>query len=120
MKEEKGKRKGIPISKAEEMPQGLFIILLSRTFKFMKKKLLLAGATLLLAAAAVTGFAAYEKSSMSELMNANVEALADNEGGETVKCYCKTRVTRPNVCTVQGSGGYCGGDPCSNHDGNCR
>ena len=39
----------------------------------MKKKLLLAGATLLLAAAAVTGLAAYDKSSMSELMNANVE-----------------------------------------------
>ena len=80
MKEEKGKRKGIPISKAEEMPQGLFIILLSRTFKFMKKKLFLAGATLLLAAAAVTGLAAYDKSSMSELMNANVEALARHEG----------------------------------------
>ena len=63
MKEEKGKRKGIPISKAEEMPQGLFIILLSRTFKFMKKKLLLAGA-MLLAAAAVTGFAAYDLASI--------------------------------------------------------
>ena len=45
----------------------------------MKKKLLLAGATLLLAAAAVTGLAAYDKSSMSELMNANVEALTRQE-----------------------------------------
>ena len=45
----------------------------------MKKKLLLAGATLLLAAAAVTGFAAYEKSNVSDLLNANVEALARNE-----------------------------------------
>ena len=44
----------------------------------MKKKLLLAGATLL-AAAAVTGLAAYDKSSMSELMNANVEALTRQE-----------------------------------------
>ena len=44
----------------------------------MKKKLLLAGATLLLAAA-VTGLAAYDKSSMSELMNANVEALTRQE-----------------------------------------
>ena len=45
----------------------------------MKKKLLLAGATLLLAAAAVTGFAAYEKSNVSDLLNSNVEALARNE-----------------------------------------
>ena len=45
----------------------------------MKKKLLLAGATLLLAAAAVTGLAAYERSNMSDLMDANVEALARNE-----------------------------------------
>ena len=45
----------------------------------MKKKLLLAGATLLLAAAAVTGLDAYERSNMSDLMDANVEALARNE-----------------------------------------
>ena len=45
----------------------------------MKKKLLLAGATLLLAAAAVTGLAAYEKSNVYDLLNANVEALALNE-----------------------------------------
>ena len=88
MKEEKGKRKGIPISKAEEMPQGLFIILLSRTFKFMKKKLLLAGATLLLTDAAVTGFAAYDKSSMSELMNANVEILTRQEISQNSRQRC--------------------------------
>ena len=41
----------------------------------MKKKLLLAGATLLLAVAAVTGFAAYDKSSMSELMNADRKSV---------------------------------------------
>ena len=51
----------------------------------MKKKLLLAGATLLLVAAAVTGFAAYERSNMSDLMDANVEALARNEG-DTFNC----------------------------------
>ncbi len=45
----------------------------------MKKKLLLAGAMLLLAAAAVTGLAAYEKSNVSDLLDANVEALALNE-----------------------------------------
>ena len=45
----------------------------------MKKKLLLAGATLLLVAAAVTGFAAYERSNVSDLLDANVEALALNE-----------------------------------------
>ena len=45
----------------------------------MKKKLLLAGAMLLLAVADVTGFAAYEKSNVSDLLDANVEALALNE-----------------------------------------
>ena len=45
----------------------------------MKKKLLLAGAMLLLAVASVTGFAAYEKSNVSDLLDANVEALALNE-----------------------------------------
>ena len=33
----------------------------------------------MLAAAAVTGFAAYERSNMSDLMKANVEALANDE-----------------------------------------
>lgn len=45
----------------------------------MKKKLLLAGAMLLLAVAAVTGFAAYRKIDVSDLLDANVEALALNE-----------------------------------------
>ena len=45
----------------------------------MKKKLFLAGVTLLLAAAAVAGFTAYEKANVADLMNANVEALAENE-----------------------------------------
>lgn len=45
----------------------------------MKKKLLLAGAVVMMAAAAVTGFSAYNKSNMSDLLDANVEALARGE-----------------------------------------
>ena len=69
----------------------------------------------------------------SDLFNANVEALAsgdnnpndeeeggDDGGGLVVKCFCKTNWFSPNVCSVNGSGGYCGGDPCANHDSNCR
>ena len=52
----------------------------------MKKKLLLAGAMLLLAVAAVTGFAAYEKSNVSDLLDANVEALTRNETGKK-ECF---------------------------------
>ena len=83
------------------MPQGLFIILLSRTFKFMTKKLFLAGATLLLAVAAVTGLAAYDKSSMSELMNANVEALARNE--ENINCSTTCPYNDCGSITIQGT-----------------
>lgn len=51
----------------------------------------------------------------------NVEALAGGDaGGEIVKCYCKTHWFSPNVCSANADGAYCGGDPCSNHDGNCR
>ena len=72
----------------------------------MKKKLLLAGATLLLVAAAVTGFAAYERANMSDLMDANVEALARNESGKNNKAlaqkangeYCCTPLNGNN-CT---------------------
>ena len=86
----------------------------------MRKKFFFIAVSAIVAVSA--GIFAYlnSESKSDDMFSANVEALADNEGGETVKCYCKTRVTRPNVCTVQGSGGYCGGDPCSNHDGNCR
>lgn len=55
----------------------------------MKKKLLLAGATLLLAAAAVTGFAAYDKSNVSDLLDANVEALATGEQQGLMKYVCE-------------------------------
>ena len=70
----------------------------------------------------------------SDLFNANVEALASGDdntddeegddgeggGGLVVKCFCKTNWFSANVCSVNGSGGYCGGDPCANHDSNCR
>ena len=55
----------------------------------MKNKLLLAGATLLLAAAAVTGFAAYDKSNVSDLLDANVEALATGEQQGLMKYVCE-------------------------------
>ena len=42
----------------------------------MKKKLLLAGAVALMAAAAVTGYSVYNKTKVSDLLSANVEALA--------------------------------------------
>ena len=67
----------------------------------MKNKLLLAGATLLLAAAAVTGLAAYDKSSMSELMNANVEALARNE--ENINCSTTCPYNDCGSITIQGT-----------------
>lgn len=67
----------------------------------MKKKLLLAGATLLLAAAAVTGFAAYEKSGIAELVDANVEALARNEGD--VNCSTNCPYNDCGSITIQGT-----------------
>lgn len=56
----------------------------------MKKKLLLAGAAMLLAAAAVTGFSAYNKTNVPDLLSANVEALAQNEGTNVSTCYFKS------------------------------
>lgn len=45
----------------------------------MKKKILLVGAVVSMAAAAVTGYSAYSKTNVSDLLNANVEALAHDE-----------------------------------------
>jgi hypothetical protein len=59
-------------------------------FTIMKKKLLLAGAAMLLAAAAVTGFSAYNKTNVPDLLSANVEALAQNEGTNVSTCYFKS------------------------------
>ena len=41
---------------------------------------------MLFAVAAVTGFSVYEQSNVSDLLNANVEALARNETGKN-KCF---------------------------------
>lgn len=61
------------------------------------------------------------ETTLSDLTLANVEALADTGegGGETVKCYCRASDGR-YVCSALGNLAYCGADPCSNHDGNCR
>ena len=61
------------------------------------------------------------ETTLSDLALANVEALANTGagGGETVKCYCKASDGR-YVCSALGNLAYCGADPCSNHDGNCR
>lgn len=53
----------------------------------MKKKILLAGAVALMAAAAVTGYSVYSKSNVPDLLSANIEALADNEGPKGLMKY---------------------------------
>lgn len=53
----------------------------------MKKKLLLAGAVALMAAAAVTGFSAYNKTNVPDLLSSNVEALAQYES-TSGKYFC--------------------------------
>ena len=45
---------------------------------------------MLLAAAAVTGYSASSKTNVSDLLNANVEALAQNEGTKVSTCYIKS------------------------------
>ena len=89
------------------------------------KKIKILVASVLCCAMGYTGYTAYEKMTMSEaekFMIANVEALTSTEsaGEEVVKCYCTKKLFGTNVCTTGANGGYCGGDPCSNHDGNCR
>ena len=57
----------------------------------------------------------------SAMEMANLEALTDNENGEyIVRCFCKTSWFSKNVCTANASNNYCGGDPCKDHDDNCR
>jgi len=58
---------------------------------------------------------------IDNLVLENVEAVASGEsGGQVVNCLCKSRILGKNVCSVEGNDGYCGGDPCANHDSNCR
>lgn len=67
------------------------------------------------------GYSSYTEERESDLLLPNIEALASGgEGGLEVQCYCASNIDRPTVCTTGGGGSYCGGDPCSNHDGNCR
>ncbi len=91
----------------------------------MKKKSILAlGLAALAIVSGYGGMKAYDVISIqadNRLLLANVEALSANEGNsQTVSCYCKTKIFSPNVCSANASGNYCGGDPCSNHDSNCR
>lgn len=61
------------------------------------------------------------ENNMNELEFANIEALSGGEGdSQEVSCYCKTNLFSPNVCSANASGAYCGGNPCKDHDGNCR
>ncbi len=54
----------------------------------MKKNILLAAGSVLVAAAvSVFVYVKNENSSMDELFNANVEALANNEGAPVKICY---------------------------------
>ena len=73
---------------------------------------------MLLAAAAVAGFSVYEQSDVSDLLNANVEALADVEAGGRAICYSQYSLNDTMRCLECGSckyvngagvdkGGYC-------------
>lgn len=101
----------------------------------MKKKIFISVSALaVVALAAFTGYNAQSsETAMADLLlQENIEALASDDGAidftrpsdpglaEVVKCYCKKRFLKSNICSVNGNGGYCGSDPCSNHDGNCR
>ena len=89
------------------------------------KKVKILVASVLFCAMGYVGYAAHEKMTTSEaeeFMKANIEALTSGEpgGGEVVKCYCKTGLFSGKICSTKGKGSYCGGNPCSNGDGNCR
>lgn len=88
----------------------------------MKKKIM--GIIAILAVVAVAGYnvlTSHKDVNLSDLLLANVEALADSEDGNlTVTCYCKTNWFTPNICSANSDGTYCGGSPCSDHDGDCR
>ena len=55
-----------------------------------EKKLIFAGAVVLMATAAVTGFAISDQSNTFDLLNANVEALANGETATTWNCIGNT------------------------------
>ena len=59
-------------------------------FSCIKEKLIFAGAVVLMATAAVTGFAISDQSNTFDLLNANVEALANGETATTWNCIGNT------------------------------
>ncbi|MBS4764963.1 hypothetical protein KG007_01920 [Alistipes sp. kh20] len=72
----------------------------------MKKKILLAGAVALMAAVAVTGYSAYSKTNVSDLLSANVEALAMFEGDGyscTASLACSMASPAQNYISCTGS-----------------
>lgn len=56
---------------------------------------------------------------LSSLGMENLEALADNEGDSNISCFCRISCEDP-VCSIMGTGAYCGTAPCTTHDANCR
>ena len=84
----------------------------------MKKKILLAGAVALMAAAAVTGFSVYNKTNVSDLLNANVEALASGETHTTWQCDGSSKPKCKAHCgacgtSISGTGELTGTHSCS-------
>ena len=67
-------------------------------FSCMKKKLIFAGAVVLMAAAAVTAYMANSRPDPFDLLNANIEALAQDEtdqgesGDQGIVCQFKSKV----------------------------
>lgn len=89
----------------------------------MKRKRIFFASVAILAIAFIGTFAVSSRRQTTNeaLYINNVEALSRTDaGGLVVQCKCKSHFFSPNVCTVNSDGGYCGGDPCANHDSNCR
>lgn len=86
----------------------------------MKKKLILSVIVATISTVSAISFEG-QNSKDNDLFVSNIEALSkEGEGSEVVKCYCKIHWFSPNICSANANGSYCGGNPCSNHDGNCR
>lgn len=90
----------------------------------MKKNRIIAvfAGVLVLCALSVAWADAEPERELSETVLANIDALTNDEAPEdlVVKCFCKTKWFSPNICSANADGAYCGGDPCANHDSNCR
>lgn len=89
----------------------------------MKKFFLFAAAAAVMGAGAYLGLRSADTvEELDPTQLANLHALTDDEGsGLVVTCFCKyDGDSNKYICSVLGSSGYCGGDPCPNHDGNCR